>query len=292
MNISIQTRALASLLTAMSFLVMTVSGIVLYVVPVGRIASWIDWRFLGLGKTDWGNLHIISCFLFMLAAAVHIWLNIRPLLAYIRQRAADSLFMRREALVACAVTLLFVVGSVGRIPPLSFVLDLNTYLKGIWNPTTALEPPFGHAEQLPLHLFFQKSGINGELAKAELADRGIRLRSEKDSLEQIARANDTTPLEIYRVLKLYEQKPAAVSGTLVPLAEKKGLGKMNLLQWCSENSITEQQAVSFLQRQGMNVQAGQSLKEIATHNGTTPAELARLLSSFAGHSVNSGGKAQ
>lgn len=279
MNTGVQTRALTSLITAMSFLVMTVSGIVLYVVPVGRIASWIDWRFLGLGKTDWGNLHIITCFLFLIAAAVHICLNIKPLLAYIRQRAAASIPIKKEALIAFGITILFVVGSITQTPPLRYVFDLNVYLKSVWNPELPFEPPFGHAEQLPLNAFFQKTGINGELAKAELADRGIHIRSEKESLEQIARANDTTPLAIYKVLKLHEQKPAAVSGTTAPLAERKGLGKMSLLQWCSENRIAHEQAVSFLQQQGMNVQAGQSLKEIAANHGTTPAELVTLLSS-------------
>lgn len=277
----VETRALISLVTAMSFLVITVSGVVLYVVPAGRIASWIDWRFLGLGKTDWGNLHIITCFLFLIAAAVHIWLNIKPLLAYIRHRAAATIAIKKETFVALSITIFFVVGSIGRIPPLSLVLDLNTCLKGSWNPVTALEPPFGHAEQLPLNAFFQKTGINGELARAELADRGIQLRSEKESLEQIARANDTTPLEIYKILKLHEQKPAAVSSTVPSAVEQKGLGKMTLMQWCSENRIAEHQAVTVLQQHGMKAQAGQSLREIAVHNGTTPSELTALLSSGA-----------
>lgn len=109
----VQTRALTSLVTAMSFLVMTVSGVVLYVVPAGRIASWIDWRFLGLGKTDWGNLHIISCVLFMTVAAVHVWLNIKPLLAYIRHRAAATIAIKKETFLALGITIFFVVGSIG-----------------------------------------------------------------------------------------------------------------------------------------------------------------------------------
>ena len=52
----IHVRGLISLLTAMSFLIMSISGIVLFIVPQGRIANWIDWRFLALTKGQWGDM--------------------------------------------------------------------------------------------------------------------------------------------------------------------------------------------------------------------------------------------
>ncbi len=61
-------RGFVSLFTAFSFLFVFISGIVLYFTPQGRIAYWINWKFLGLTKTDWTNMHIVFCIFFMTAA--------------------------------------------------------------------------------------------------------------------------------------------------------------------------------------------------------------------------------
>ncbi len=45
-------KGFVSLLTFGSFLIMTVTGLVLYFVPHGRVAYWVDWKLLGLTKTD------------------------------------------------------------------------------------------------------------------------------------------------------------------------------------------------------------------------------------------------
>ena len=46
-------RGFISLLTACSFILMSVTGIVLYFTPQGRIAFWTNWKFIGLTKTVW-----------------------------------------------------------------------------------------------------------------------------------------------------------------------------------------------------------------------------------------------
>jgi len=74
------TRGLTSLFTTAGFFVMSVTGIAAYIVPQGRIAYWTDWHFLGLSKVQWGNIHIISSLLFIVAGSFHIWFNWKPLL--------------------------------------------------------------------------------------------------------------------------------------------------------------------------------------------------------------------
>ena len=48
-------RKITSLTAALSFLLMVLTSIILYIVPQGRVAYWADWRLWGLSKTDWGN---------------------------------------------------------------------------------------------------------------------------------------------------------------------------------------------------------------------------------------------
>ncbi len=48
-------RSLIAFMVTWSFAVLTVTGIVLYIVPQGRIAYWTLWSFLGLSKDQWGE---------------------------------------------------------------------------------------------------------------------------------------------------------------------------------------------------------------------------------------------
>ncbi|MEJ5166449.1 MAG: DUF4405 domain-containing protein, partial [Thermoanaerobaculia bacterium] len=63
------------LLIFFSFLLMTISGLVLYFTPQGRVAYWVEWKFLGLTKDDWTNLHTVSWFLFLISSIFHIYYN-------------------------------------------------------------------------------------------------------------------------------------------------------------------------------------------------------------------------
>ncbi|RLB96386.1 MAG: hypothetical protein DRH90_24660 [Deltaproteobacteria bacterium] len=48
-------KKITSLTSLISFLVLLLNSVVLYIVPHGRVANWADWRLWGLSKTDWGN---------------------------------------------------------------------------------------------------------------------------------------------------------------------------------------------------------------------------------------------
>jgi hypothetical protein len=65
----IHTRGLTSFFTLFGFIIMSITGLVLYIEPAGRVAYWITWQFAGLTKTDWGNIHILSSLLFIVAGA-------------------------------------------------------------------------------------------------------------------------------------------------------------------------------------------------------------------------------
>ncbi len=45
-------RAMTSVLIAASFLLVVVSGVVLFVSPPGRVANWGNWRMVGLTKHE------------------------------------------------------------------------------------------------------------------------------------------------------------------------------------------------------------------------------------------------
>ena len=60
-------RKITSLTLLLSFVILVLTSIVLYIVPEGRVAYWSDWRLLWLSKTQWGDIHTNSGFLFLAA---------------------------------------------------------------------------------------------------------------------------------------------------------------------------------------------------------------------------------
>ncbi len=66
-------RALVTFYIVLSFLVIAASGVVLFISPPGRVANWFQWSFGGLTKANWQAVHTVFTFLFVTAAAVHIY---------------------------------------------------------------------------------------------------------------------------------------------------------------------------------------------------------------------------
>ncbi len=75
-------RAFASLCSLAGFMLLCVTGLILFLEPHGRVAYWTRWCFLGLEKDQWGNIHIISGFLFLIAGAFHLYYNWKAILGY------------------------------------------------------------------------------------------------------------------------------------------------------------------------------------------------------------------
>lgn len=203
----IHSRGLTSFFTLFGFLIMSVTGLVLYVEPEGRVAFWTDWEMLGLSKTDWGNIHILSSLLFIVAGAFHTFLNWKPLLNYFRDRITRSVKLGRELVIAAIVALWIIVGAIYPHPPLSYLLDFNQYLKGVWIVEKDYEPPFGHAELLSLAAFSNKMRIDVKQAMSELRAQGLLVAAPTETLADIAKQNQMSPMDVYLLIKKFETPP-------------------------------------------------------------------------------------
>jgi uncharacterized membrane protein len=68
-------RKTTSLTTLLSFILLLVTSIIMYVTPQGKIAFWANWEIAGLNKEQWGALHTNLGILFVAAGLVHTVLN-------------------------------------------------------------------------------------------------------------------------------------------------------------------------------------------------------------------------
>lgn len=209
-------RSFVSLLTTFSFIAAGVSGLVLYVSPQGRVAFWQNWTMLGLGKAEWSSLHTLGSLLFAVTSLFHLWFNWRALVSYLKSRMGSAFSQRRELAAASLVALFVVASAIYGLPPLNGVVSFGDRIKGSWAKGGASEPPFPHAELLTLRGLTARQGIDTGAAMNCLEREGIRVRSEQETLQSIARNNGVAPSDVYGRIKMLRVKSVTVASPVIP----------------------------------------------------------------------------
>jgi hypothetical protein len=268
-------RALTSLLTLWGFLIMSVTGIVLFVVPQGRIAYWTEWTFLALTKEQWGDIHVLGMFLFLGAGIAHLYFNWRPLMSYLKNRARTRFALRAELGAASALSLLLIASGIWHVPPLSYVLDANAAVKEAWVGSPDDEPPFGHAELLSLKVFCKKTHIPLGAAMTALEAAGVREAGAGKALVDIARANDLSPRDLYLIIEHLQVPPAAAPpaedvGMTAEYVEEtfagSGIGRKTLADIAGQLDLEVATLQARLGAKGLAFVPEESVKQIASRN--------------------------
>ena len=273
-------RGLISLLTALSFLIMATSGLILFIVPQGRIASWVDWRFLGLAREQWGDMHISTSLLFVLAGVWHTAINWRALVGYFRDRTRKTVALKGELAVAALMTVFFTVGAVYKIPPVSYVLALNETVKSAWVRTPADEPVVAHGELLAFSAFAKKADIPLDAALAELRRQGVRVAGPDEKLIDIARNNDTSPAALYQRIEKLALSSAVVLWDEPRVTDRydgKGIGRRTLADLCTETGVDTALAVRKLTERGLKASPEDTLKALADQSAQTPIDVLKIV---------------
>ena len=280
-------RALTSLLTLWGFLIMALTGLVLFVVPHGRIAYWVEWNFLGLSKEQWGDIHSLGMFLFLVAGILHVYFNWKPLIGYLKNRARTSFALRGELIVATLVAVLFVVSSITHLKPLSYVLDLGAHIKDSWVASPDDEPPFGHAEILSFKVFCKKTRIPLDDAMAALNAAGMKEVGASKLLVEIARANGMSSRDLYLKIQhlerpyqvLVSSKDAEMTTEAVEEAfAGTGVGRKTFRNMATDLGKDPATMKARLERKGLAFDPDESVKQIATRNGfSSPIEVMKAM---------------
>ncbi len=198
-------RSLVAFLVTWAFLILTVTGIVLYIVPQGRIAYWTHWSLAGLDKTQWGGVHMMFGGVFILTGILHLYYNWKPFKKYLLEWTRGQFRVKQELVISLLISCIILVMSVYSIPPVSWVFELNETVKDAWITRPELEPPFGHAEEISLKAITRRMELDYAQAVASLNKAGLVFKGE-DSLDTIARQNGMTPMAVYSLFSQYKKK--------------------------------------------------------------------------------------
>ncbi|WP_294898867.1 DUF4405 domain-containing protein, partial [Sulfurospirillum sp. UBA4051] len=130
-------RRFISLCISFSFLIMSYTGIMLFIAPKGRVARSMNWEFLGLEKSEFTNLHVTFMVLFLVGMLFHIYLNWGSLLNYLKNRAKSFSLLTKEFLIALGLNLFFIVGTLYYWAPFEQFLDFQEEVKASWETNGA-----------------------------------------------------------------------------------------------------------------------------------------------------------
>lgn len=276
-------KGLTSFFMTLGFIQLLLSGVILYIVPPGRVAQWVDWTLFGLTKIQWGNIHTLSGFMLLIAGVFHLYFNWKPLKHYLYSRVKQRVNLKKELVISLGITAIMVFSSIVELPPFSYIFDFSEYAKDSWVVEEKYEAPFGHAELLAFDSFVSKLKIDKEKALLELKTNGIQVANGKDSLAKIAKSNQTSPMQVYLHIRKFESvKEEVLSAELTAekvedLLSGRGLGRKNLSWLLAKFDIASEKAASRLKKSNIQATNDESFHDIADRYKSSPMDIVKIV---------------
>ena len=193
-------RSFVSVLTALSFIVLTFTGVVLFIVPPGRIANWTDWKFLALTKNQWIALHDWSSIIFVIASVIHLLFNWKLFVSYFRSKTSKMFALRTEWLAALVICAVVCAGTILNISPFSKLMAWNDSIKYSYNnPSQQGAGQGARFGQMALKEYCEQINLDVNAAVTKLKEAGFKASPDM-TMRQIADSAGAHPSEIRMLL--------------------------------------------------------------------------------------------
>ena len=220
-------RKLVSLIAFLSFVVMSFTGIVLFLAPQSRVAYWTGWELFGLSKRDYDAVHSTFMVLFVSSLVWHTVFNWKSLIDYLRDQNKKLKVFTFEFCIAVGLCVVFFVGTVYRVIPFEQYLDVASIAKRYWARTEGT-PLWAPADATSLERFCRgmegveefvnarRITIDPDEAVAALRRAGIEIDDSSMRMDEIAGANATTPQQLAEVVMTVARPVVEISRNLTP----------------------------------------------------------------------------
>ncbi len=238
-------RNFISVTAALSFIAIAVTGGVLFITPICRVARFSGWQIMGLTKDQWRGMHLWYCLLFLVVMIIHIYLNVRALIGYFKSRPGKSFAIRVDWVLAVIICVIIFVGVSEGFGPFERLLTMRDDVKFGRNPIFVNTPgnsedrdigpaePDGGSQQ-------GSNGYSHQFDKAQIGDSPLR---HSDGGNQQIRQ----------------------------------IGRMTLGQYCNDAGLDVANALDQLRRNGVNANENTYIRDIANYKNVHPSEVRSLL---------------
>jgi hypothetical protein len=178
--------------------------------------------------------------------------------------------LKREFAIAALVCAVFVGGTIWSLPPFTYISSWNDSLKDYWEATSA-EPPVPHAEEWTLAELAERTGTSVAVITARFEAQGYAVTEPSQALKDIAAENGVSPNVLFALVS--ESKGAGENSKM----RGSGLGRKTLAEYCEDQNIPLQDAVTRLRDAGIVADSGQRMKAIAEAAELSPGEIASII---------------
>lgn len=271
-NKKFKLRAFVSLYMTIAFLVMAISGIILFIAPPGRIANWSYWSILGLTKAEWQATHIVFTFVFVLATVLHIIYNWKPLITYLASKISGISSIRKELTLSILFSSILFLGTYFRVTPFVNLIDFGEELTNSWNDETS-EPPVAHAERFTISELASQMKLTTNQLTQRLSKNGYQVKDSLQTLENLAEEYHVYPNDIYQ--NVISQ--VKVGNTSANTLHGSGFGRKKISEIFTENGLSWERGVKILKEKNIIVAEDARLKDIATENKILPTDIINAL---------------
>ncbi len=254
------------------FIILLLTGVILYIAPAGRVAHWVNWEFLGLQKENWQALHTLFSLLFIILSVLHLfYINWKVFISYLKSHAKSGLNKKKELVLSTLLILVFLFGTLYAIPPFRTIMDWGEKLTESWEEKSG-NPPVPHAEAYTIQQLSEdilKIPVS-EIIRI-LNDNGYQVADDQQTLQEIGEEYEVPPIEIFN---LFNFKPKA--GTI---ETGGGIGKKTLLEIAQENNIPIEEMMKKLNDNNINAEKTDVFKDVAGNNNLAPSDIIEILNS-------------
>ncbi len=259
-------KAFFSFMVVFAWLILILTGIVLYFSPPGRVANWVIWRFMGLTKTGWQAVHTVFALAFIIVGAFHLYYNWIVFWSYLKSKLQAGIKMKQELALSSFLTVTILVLMILQVPPFQTVMDFGEYLSNSWsNPSS--EPPIPHAELLTLSQYAQKTGTNMENLLQSLKHEGIQHVDSTTTIEELAEMNNTSPSELIQRVSDNDAKKTLYTG----------YGRKTVEEVAAELGIPVQVTLKRLDNHKIIYNKDEFIKDIAEQNDILPVDIISVI---------------
>lgn len=201
MNNKFSWQSFISIGLLFSFIIMFISGLILYVAPEGSLSRWIGWDVFNLTKKQWEQQHTIFSYLFILFTIFHIFkINWGLLLSYF---VPENLKIKnyKELIIALCITIFVFVGTLVNLNPFKYILQLGNEISDAYAKNIEM-PNVSDAEKLSMKDFSEKV-LHSDYNKvsALLSQYNFFDLDQEITVKDFCEINDITPNELYKILK-------------------------------------------------------------------------------------------
>ncbi len=258
-----------------SFIIILISGIVLYIAPPGRVSNWTNWMLFGFSKAGWQAIHTIFSLTFVCLSVFHlIVFNWKVFWFYLMTKTSKGLNKQKELLISLALIIIVFSGTYFNIQPFKAVMDFGEWTTESWETKEELAP-IPHAELLTIKELSQKHvKISADSILLLIRQKGLKADSTGQTIAKISELNNLTPAQLYTIIT-----PSSKDSNMetVHKPQLQGLGRKTLREIATERKIEVSVLIDVLRKSNIKANPDDKLKDVAESTGKTPLEIAEII---------------